>query len=488
MSLKEKTVNGLLWSFLGDLARSGILFVSGVILARLLTPREFGLIGMTTIFIAVSQSIINSGFNQALIRKQDCTRADYSTVFYFNIAVSLCLYLLLYAAAGGIARFFHEPPLEPIIRVLGLGILIGALGMVQQTQVTKEIDFKLLTRISMIAAAIAGILGIALASAGYGVWSLVVQTLTRATVELVLLWRWRTWRPALVFRWASFREMFAFGSRLLASGLIGTLHIHIFNLVIGRVFSAAALGYFTQAQTFRNLPSQRLTEVIQRVSYPVLATLQGDGPRLKAAYRRLLQSAMLVTFVLMLGMAASAESLILALVGEQWRPAIPYLRLLCLGGTFYPLHAINLNVFQVLGRSDLNLKLAVIKVSLAVPAVAVGIFWGITGMIVTMIFVSLAGYVLTATWSSRFIGYGAAEQLRDILPSLALAAGMAVAVYAFGRLYPLPHPIQLAAQIGLGAALTIGLGELTRLDSYRYLKRLALDILAGRKGGAATIA
>ena len=481
MSLKQQTVSGLLWSFLDDLARGGLLFISGLVLARLLTPREFGLIGMTTIFIAVAQTVVNSGFNQALIRKQDCTQADYSTVFYFNFAVSFALYLLLFAAAGPIAQFFQEPSLKSILRVLGLGLLIGALGMVQQTQIVKEIGFKLLTRISLVSASAAGLLGISLAVAGYGVWSLVAMTLFRATIELALLWLWRTWRPTLEFRWASFREMFAFGSRLLASGLISTLQIHVFNLVIGKCFSAVALGYYTQAQTFRNLPSQRLNDVVQRVSFPVLATMQDDTARLKSAYRRMLQSTMLVSFALMLGMGASAEALLITLVGEPWRPAVAYLQLLCLAGMFYPLHAINLNVFQVRGRSDLSLKLSALKAVLVMPALAAGIYRGIPAMILAMAFISFASYVLTAIWSGRLIGYRVAEQLRDVLPAFALAASMAAVVHVCGRVLPLAPPLKLAAQVALGAGWTIGLAELTRMDCYRYLKKLVLDKLASGK-------
>jgi O-antigen/teichoic acid export membrane protein len=458
------------------------VFVSGIILARLLTPREFGMIGMTTIFIAVSQSFVDGGFNQALIRKQDCTPADYSTVFIFNVLVSSALFFLLWFASGAIGRFFGEPQLAGIIPALGMVLIVGALGQVHRTQIVKALDFKLLTRISAVSSTIAGGLGVFLAHAGYDVWSLVAMTLSRAAVELVLLWLWRAWRPALEFRWSSFREMFAFGSRLLVSGLIGTLYTHIFNLVIGKFFSAVDLGYFTQAQTFRSLPSQRLTDVVHRVSYPVLATLQDEAPRLKAAYRRMLQSAMLVTFVLMLGMAASAESMLIALVGEPWRPAVAYLQLLCLGGMLYPLHAINLNMLQVRGRSDLFLKLEVIKATLAAPAMIVGVFWGIKAMIVTMIFISFANYVLTATWSGRLIGYTLAEQLRDILPPLALAAAVAAPVYCLGRWLPIADPPKLLVQVIAGAVLALGLAELTRLDSYLYLKEVALNrLLSGKR-------
>ena len=274
--------------------------------------------------------------------------------------------------------------------------------------------------------------------------------------------------------------MFAFGSRLLASGLINTLYTNTFNLVIGKFFSAEALGQFTQAQTFRNMPSQRLTDVVQRVSYPVLATLQHDVPRLKTAYRRMLRSTTLVTSVLMLGLAAAAEPLVITLVGEKWRPAVVYLQLLCFSGMLYPLHAINLNMLQVQGRSDLSLKLSVIKTSMLIPAMVAGVFWGIPAMILSIFAVSLAGYVLTASWSGKLIGYRVAEQIRDILPSFALAAAMAAVVYFLGRWLPIPNVPKLIAQVGAGAALAVGLAELTRLESYAYLKALVLEKLAGR--------
>lgn len=477
MSIKEKAVSGLLWSFLEDLARSGILFGCGIILARLLSPREFGLIGMTTGFMALSQAFVESGFNQALIRKQDCTQADYSTVFYFNVLVSLFFYLLLVMASGMIGRFFGEPQLTGILRVLGLGLVVGALGRVQQTQLTKALDFKLLTRISVVSSLLAGLLAIGLAHAGYGVWSLVVMTLTRSTVELILLWLWRRWRPSPTFCWVSFREMFTFGSRLLASSMIGTLNLYTYNLVIGKFFSAAELGQFTQAQTFRNLLSQRLTDVVQRVSYPVLATLQQDPARLRNAFRRVIRSVTLVTSVLLLGLAACSEALVITLVGEQWRPAVAYLQLLCFPGVLYPLHAVNLNLLKVLGRSDQVLRLSLIKASLVVPAVVAGISWGIPAMIVAVFLASLIGYVLTAIWTGRLTGYRAADQIRDILPSVALAALMAAGVYLSGCMLPLASPFKLIAQVGLGAAGTIGLAELTRMDSYLHLKGMVVDKL-----------
>lgn len=470
MSLKQKTASGLLWSFLEDLGRSSLLFVCGIVMARLLSPREFGLIGMTTFFTGISQALVDSGFSQALIRKQACTKADYTTVFFFNTGVSLLACLTLFLSADAIGGFFNEPELPGLLRMLSLGIVVGALGQVQRIQITQALDFKLLTRISILSSVIGGGIGVALALGGYGIWSLVAMTLCRGLIETVLLWGWRPWRPSWMFDRRAFNEMFAFGSPLLAASLISMLYRHASNLVIGKYFSAGDLGQFTQAQTFRNLPSERLTEVLQRVSYPVLSTLQEDIPRLRSAYRRLICSSMLVTFVLMLGMAASAEALVLTLVGEVWRPAIAYLRLLCFVGALYPLHAINLNMLKVRERSDLTLKLSLIKTAAMVPAMAIGIFRGIPAMIVATMVVSVAGYLLTAFYSGRLIGYSLGWQLRDILPPLGLAAAVALPVHFLGRWLPFAHFPTLILQAVAGAVLAFGLAELTRIESYVYLK------------------
>lgn len=478
MSLKHKTVSGLLWSFVDDLAKYGITFVSGIILARLLTPREYGLMGMTTVFLAISQSFINSGFQQALIRKQDCTQADFSTVFYFNLTASVVFYLLLFLVAPAIARFFDQPQLQSIIRVLGLGLMVTAFGIVQQTKLTRALDFRLQTRISLISSALSGAAGICMAYAGYGVWSLVTSSLTASFVWLVLLWLWNDWRPSLVFSLESLQRMFSFGSRLLISGLIDTIWRNGYNLVIAKYFSAAELGYYTRATSFTDFPSQHLTRVIQRVSYPVLSTLQDDVSRLKAAYRRVIQNTMLVAFALMLGIAAVAEPMVIVLLGDQWRPSIIYLRLLCFVGMFYPLHAINLNMLQVLGRSDLFLRLEIIKKVLAVPVIVIGVVLGIEAMIVAMFANTLVAYYLNSYWSGKFIGYPSQQQIGDILPSFLLSASVGLMVYLFGSILVVPNLLKLVLQVGLGAVLTVSFAELLRMDSYRYVKSLALEKIA----------
>jgi teichuronic acid exporter len=477
MSLKQKTISGLFWSFIDNFAKLGIQFVVGIILARLLTPREFGLIGMTTIFIAVSQSFINSGFMQALIRKQTVTQADFSTVFYFNLLVSFAFVVLLFFAAGPISQFFSEPELIPIIRVLGLSLLISGLAIVQQAQLTRALNFKLQTEITVIATVLSGATGITMAFTGFGVWSLVIANVSGGLVSVFMLWWWNGWRPSWEFSLDSFREMFSFGSRLLLSGLLDTVYQNIYLVIIGRFFSAADLGYYTRAEGFNRLPSQNITAVVQKVSYPALATLQDDLPRLKAAYRRLLTSVMLITFVLMLGMAAVAEPMVLALIGEQWRTSIGYIQLLAFVGMLYPLHAINLNMLNVQGRSDLFLRLEVIKKILAIPVILTVIFFGIHMMIVAMIVHSAIAYYLNSYWSGKLIGYSPWQQIRDILPSFLPAVGISSLVYLAGILLPVAPIYQLIAQVAIGGLLTIGLAELLRLDSYLYIKEIALDKL-----------
>ncbi|MFH0726848.1 MAG: lipopolysaccharide biosynthesis protein [Pseudomonadota bacterium] len=482
MSLKEKTLNGLIWSVIDSFANQGVQFVAGIVLARLLSPREFGLIGMITIFIAISQSFIDSGFSQALIRKNDCVQADYSTVFYFNLLIAILCYLALFVSAGPISRFFKEPQIQFILQVLGSALIINALTIVQRTQLVKRIDFKLQARISVIASVGSGAIGIGMAFHEYGVWSLVVQSLSMAAFNSFFLWLWNGWRPAWLFDWDRFKVMFAFGSRLLISGLIDTSYRNIYLLVIGKYFSAVELGYYTRACQFNDFPSQKITGVIQRVSYPVLVTIQNNPTQLKSSYKILIRSTMLISCVLMMGMAAVAEPMVLTLIGEKWRPSIIYLQLLCFVGMFYPLHALNLNMLKVQGRSDLFLRLEIIKKILAVPIIIIGISLGIKAMIVGMMVNTLIAYYLNSYWSGRFIGYKMAEQIRDILPSFMLACFTGSAAYLIGLFSAWTPAITLIVQVAAGALITVGMAELLKMANYLYIKQMILSRFKGGKG------
>ena len=411
-SLKQKTITGLIWSFVDTIAGQGITFIIGVILARLLSPREFGLIGMIAIFIAVSESFINSGFSSALIRKNNCTNTDYSTVFYFNLVVGILLYIILFFSAPAISLFFNEPELKSILQVLGVVLIIDSLTLIQKTILTKRVDFKLQARISIIASIGSGVVAIALAYNGFGVWALIAQRIIKQALNSIFLWLWNKWRPILVFSIDSFKDLFGFGSKLLISGLINTLFGNIYSLVIGKYYSAKDLGFYTKAREFKDLPSTNLNSIISRVSYPILSSIQDDIPRLKDNYKRLIRSIMFITFTLVLGMAAIAEPMIHTLVGAKWEPSIIYLQLLCFDGMMYPLHALNLNMLQVQGRSDLFLKLEIIKKIIAIPTIIIGVFWGIKIMILGLILNSFIAYYINSYWSGKHIDYSVSQQVK----------------------------------------------------------------------------
>lgn len=474
-SLKQKTLSGLSWSFAETSSNQGLTFFIGIILARLLEPSEFGLIGMITIFIAVSTSLINSGFSQALIRKKNCTDTDYSTVFYFNLAVSFLLFIILFFLAQPISRFFEEPLLEKLVKVISLVIIIDAFAIIQRTILTKRIDFKLQTKVSVISNVSSGLIGIYLAYRGYGVWSLVAKQLSQQGFNSLLLWFWNRWLPTQKFSYNSFKELFSFGSKLLISGLIDTIYRNVYLLIIGKFFSAADLGYFTRAQQFSELPSQNINCVIQRVTYPVLSSIQDDIPRLKTSYQKLIRSTMFITFIVILGLAAVADPLVITLIGEKWRASVIYLQMLSLVGMMYPLHSLNLNMLNVLGRSDLFLKLEIIKKSLAVPTIIVGVLLGIKIMIVGMIVNTFIAYYLNSFWSGRFIGYSFKQQVKDILPSFSLALSIAAVVFFTGMLLPFGPIWNLMLQITAGAVYLVVFCEAIKFKDYIFVKELVLE-------------
>lgn len=475
-SLKKKAIRGVSWSFVDNIASQGITFLVGIILARLLTPAEFGILGMITIFIAISNSIIDSGFSNALIRKNDAKRIDYNTVFIFNLVLSLVLYGVLYVASPAISRFFHEPQLVAITRVMGLLLLINALGIIQRTLLVKRVDFKTQTKVSVIASLGSAVVGVGMAWAGFGVWSLVGQQLSRQFLNTLFLWVFNRWRPLLEFSIQSFKELFSFGSKLLASGLIDTLFNNIYYIIIGRFYSATQLGQYTRAEQFNMIFSSNLTSVIQRVSYPVLSSIQNEAERLREAYRRVIKSTMLVAFASMLGLAACAKPVILILIGEKWLVAAEYLQIICFSGMLYPLHAINLNILQVKGRSDLFLKLEIIKKGLAVLPITLGIIYGIKVMLLAKVFNSFLAYYLNARYSKSMVNYSVKEQIADILPTFLVSLGVAGVMWGITWL-DLNVYLQLIVQVSVGLTLAGVIYEKLNLEEYKELKGIALSIL-----------
>lgn len=482
-SLKNKTVKGVGWSFVDNIANSGITFLVGLVLARLLTPAEYGIMAMITIFIAISTSIVDSGFSNALIRKQDAGRVDYSTVFFFNLGVSAVLYAVLYVGAPGIAVFFKEPLLRDVMRVIGWVLIINALAIIPRTLFVKAVNFRTQTKVSLIASLSSGAVGIGMALGGMGVWSLVGQQLSRQLMNTVFLWVYGKWRPSLEFSVRSFKELFGFGSKLLLSGLLSTVFQEIYALVIGRFYTSAQLGQYTRAQQFNTIFSSNLTAVVQRVSYPVLSCIQDEPARLKEAYRRVIKVTMLVTFACMLGLAAVAKPLIVLLIGEKWLPAVGFLQIMCFYGMLYPLHSLNLNMLQVKGRSDLFLRLEVVKKIIAVGPLMLGVFVSIKWMLAGSVVTSFVAYFLNSYYSADLVDYPTREQITDWLPTFLVSLLVSAAMWSLS-LTALPYPLLLPLQCVAGLALAILIYERLRLPEYMEVRQLALSAfrrLGGRK-------
>lgn len=475
-SLRGKTVKGVGWSFIDSFAGQGITFLVGLVLARLLTPEEYGLIGIVTIFIAVFNSIVDSGFSNALIRKSDAKDIDYNTVFITNMVFSVVLFFALFFSAPFIADFFSRPQLSPLLKVMASIVIINAFAIIQRTLLVKRIDFKTQTKISLISSITSGVVGIGMAYCGYGVWSLAGQQISRQLLNTLFLWIFAKWYPKLQFSWSSFKELFGFGWKLLVSSLIDTVWKEIYQVVIGKCYSPATLGQYTRAHQFGSIFSSNLNNIIQRVSYPVLSAIQDDKERLKQAYRRVIKVTMLVTFTLMLGLAAISKPMIQVLVGDQWLMAANLLPIICLQMMLYPLHSLNLNMLQVQGRSDLFLRLEIIKKCVAVIPLLLGIFIGIYWMLWGSVCTGLFAYYLNSYYSGKFLKYSMLSQIKDIFPSFGVAVIMAIVTYAVSLL-PLSPFVLLTLQILVGAISAILLCECFRLEEYKELKGMALSVL-----------
>lgn len=475
-NLRSKAVKGVGWSFTDNIANQGISFVVGLVLARLLSPEEYGLIGVILIFIGISNSLVDCGFSNALIRKNTTTDTDYNTVFIVNMAVSIVLFLILWMAAPAIAKFFGQFQLVPLTRTMAVVPVINAFGIIQRTIFVKRIDFRTQTKISFIASSSSGLIGIGMAFGGLGVWSLVWQQISRQLLNTVFLWRYNTWRPRKIFSIESFRELFGFGWKLLIAGMIDTGWREIYKVVIGKYYAPVTLGQYTRAEQFASIFSSNITAMVQRVSYPVLSSIQNDRIRLKAAYRKVIKSTMWITFTCMLGLVAIARPMVVVLIGKQWLPCVPMLQIICFSMMLYPLHAINLNMLQVQGRSDLFLKLEIIKKVIAVGPIVLGICCNIYYMLIGSVFTGCFAYYLNAYYSGPFLDYSIVEQVKDIVPSFAQAALMAVVVFMLGWL-PLSVYIILPVQIFIGLLLIWGLNEWTQREEYVEIKNIVFSVI-----------
>jgi len=464
-SLRKKAVHGVFWSALERLGPKTVQFIVSVVLARLLTPTEFGLIGMIMVFIALGNVFLNSGFGAALIQKQDTTEIHYSSVFYANILLSLVAAAALWLAAPWIARFYSQPALIGPTRVLGLNFIFTAFGLIQTTLLTKSMDFKTQAKVRLVAVGGSGVVGVSMALLGFGVWSLVAQGLSNTLFDAALLWILSRWRPRRTFSVDALRELFGFSSRMLASGVLDTLFRNIYNIVIGKLFLPADLGYYTRANSLQQIPSQTLGAVISRVTFPLFSEIQRQPERIRNGVRKSLRTVALVNFPLMIGILVTARPLVITLIGEKWLPSVPYLQLLTFVGLLYPLSAINLNTLLALGRSDLFFRLEVIKKTLVVIVLLISWRWGIAAIILGQVAIAAIAYYLNARYNHHLIDYTFFTQLRDLMPYLAAAGLMGLLIYPLGRL-ALPPFVLLFLQSVLGALIYVLLCRALRFPEF----------------------
>ena len=488
-SLKNKAVKGVGWSALSSFLSFGISFVVGIILARLLSPDDYGVIGLTAIFTGISNSFINAGFGSALIRKKDATEADYNTVFVCNLSMSIFLYIVLFICAPFVAAYFEREELISLTRVSTLGMVIGALSLVQTTRLTKKLDFKTQTKITITVSIVQGIVGVSLAFSGFGVWALVYQELTSMTLRTILLYIHNRWVPRFAFSMSSFKELFGFSSKLLLTDIINTAWGQINTVVVAKCYSPALLGQMSRASSYSGLFTNNLTRVVQSVTYPVLSEIQDDLARLKDGYKRIIKTTMLPTFACTLMLAAVAKPLLMVLIGEKWLEAAYILQIICFGKMLYPLHAINLNMLQVQGHSDIFLKLEIIKKFISIGPILIGIFVDIYWMLVAGVFTGFIGYYLNAYPSGKFIGYNIKEQVKDITPSFLISITTALLAWIPSLLYDcffsvhtfFGYVLVLSVQVVIGGLVFLLLCNRTQLSEYKELKSIILPKLAKLK-------
>ncbi len=417
-NLREKTITGFKWSFLDNVGKYGGQFVIGIILTRLLTPEDFGLIGMITIFIVIGQSLTNSGFGQALIQKKDADDTDFSTVFYFNLLASTAIYLIIFLAAPLIAKFYNQPELIPLIKVICLAFVIDATGRIHQVHLEKQLDFKSPSIIGVTSVFISGAISITLAYMGFGVWALVANTIIRSFAAAIMFWIISKWRPLIAFSKNSLKTLFMFGSKILVAGLMQSFFHNIYYLIIGRFFSAQSLGYYTRAATFKDMPVSTITVIIQKVTFPVFSTIQDDNEKLIMGYTKVIRLLLAVVLPLMALIFITSRPLIQIVIGEKWLPVVPYLKVMVLYGWIYVIYTINNQIITVKGRSDYYLQLQILDKVFIILSILLTYRFGIMAMIYGHMGATIISYFIESIYLKKVIDISLAYQVKQILPFL----------------------------------------------------------------------
>ena len=476
MNETKNTIKNFMWRFAERCGAQFVTLIVSIVLARILTPSDFGTVSLVMVFTTIMQVFVDSGLGTALIQKKDADDLDFSSVFYFNFVVCLILYLGMFVAAPYIAKFYNDFSLTAIIRVISLTIVISGIKGIQQSYVSRNMLFKRFFFATLGGTVFSAFLGIAMAYAGYGVWSIVAQQLSNTAIDTLILWITVKWRPKKMFSWERLRGLLSYGWKLLVSSLLDTVYNNLRNLIIGKVYTSADLAYYNQGDKFPKVVVTNINTSIDSVLLPSMSEEQDHANRVKSMTRRAIKTSTYIMAPLMMGLLFCAEPIVKLLLTDKWLPCVPYLRIFCFTYLFWPIHTANLNAVKAMGRSDLFLRLEIIKKAIGLILLLLTMRISVMAMAYSLIVSSIFSQVANSWPNWKLLNYNYLEQLRDILPSIIIAIGMGVCVYFIGFI-PLLTVVTLMIQIIAGAAIYVGASALLKLEEFEYLLRMIKSFL-----------
>lgn len=479
-NLRQKVLNSLIWRYAERIGAQGVSFVVSIILARILAPDAYGTIALVTVFTSILNVFVDSGLGSALIQKKDADDLDFSSVFYFNMFVCCLLYVIVFFAAPIIAQFYNNNTLTPIIRVLSLSLIISGIKNIQHAYVSRNMQFKRFFFATLGGTIGAAVIGIWLAYNGYGVWALVVQQVFNLTVDTIILWITVRWRPQRCFSWERLKELLSYGWKLLVSSLLDTGYSKLRQLIIGKMYTTSDLAFYNRGETFPHLIVDNINTSINSVLFPTMSQIQDDRERLKEMTRRSIKTSTYIMAPLMMGMAFCAEPIVRLLLTEKWLECVPYMRIFCITFMFYPIHTANLNAIKAMGRSDIFLKLENIKKIMGIILLLSTMWFGVMIMAYSL-FLSTTLSMIINSWPNRkLLDYKYESQMKDILPSIALAVGMGLCVYTV-QYFGMNDVVTLLIQIPLGVLIYIAFSRIFKYEAFLYLLEIVKQRFKNKK-------
>lgn len=475
-TVKNSILKNFIWRFAERCGAQLVTFIVSIVLARILAPEDYGTIALVTVFTTILQVFVDSGLGTALIQKKDADDLDFSSVFYFNFAVCLILYLGMFIAAPFIAKFYNDVSLTPVVRVISLTIVMSGIKGIQQAYVSRHMMFKRFFFSTIGGTIFSAFFGIALAYAGFGVWALVAQQLSNTVIDTLILWLTVKWRPKLMFSWTRLKGLLKFGWKLLVSALLDTGYSNLRNLIIGKMYSSSDLAFYNQADKFPKVIVTNINTSIDSVLLPTMSSAQDDRERVKNMTRRAIKTSTYVMAPLMMGKAFCAEPIVHLVLTDKWLPCVPYLRIFCITYMFWPIHTANLNAINAMGRSDWFLKLEVIKKIMGMTILLSTMWFGVMAMAYSLLVSNVLSQIINSWPNRKLLNYSYLDQVKDFAPGILLAVFMGVCVYFIGYI-PLPIILTLVIQIIAGATIFIALSAILKLEEFEYLTGMIKSFL-----------